>query len=236
MTISRITRFDAELITDTYSQRIIEAFGKDVVKYNDDFVSTPVTGDNITGWTTTLVEAGAGESTLTKDDASGGVLLFTTDAAENDGLNAQLNGECFRVDNNSFYFGVRFKISDATQSDFFVGLSVTDTAILTNLGKRIGFRKIDGETGVTFEMKKTNTTSVSNICTMVADTYVILEFLYDKTAGKLFYYVNGTEYGTIDVSNIPDTEIKPSINFLTGEAAVKTMSVDWMRAFQFGRS
>src|SRR5690606_31476620 len=108
-------------------------------------------------WTATLVEAGDGESTVTLSDAVGGRLLITTDGAENDGVTLQRNPEMFKVDTNSLYFGCKFQISDATQSDFFIGLSVTDTAPLTNLGKRIGFRKVDGETGVAFEYEKTDT-------------------------------------------------------------------------------
>lgn len=235
--ISRLIKFDAELLIDRYNHRVVDAFGDNVVKFIEDFTGTPLAADNIQGWTTTLVEAGAGESTVTQADISGGALLLTADANDNDGVNITKLGENWRVDNNSFYFGTRIRLSENTQSDFFIGLSVDDTNILTNLGKRIGFRKVDGETGIAFEFKKTNTTSVSNIITVANDTWIELEFVYDKSAGTLTYYVNGVEYGPIAVDNLPDTELKHGIHFLSGaDGAGKTMHIDYIRTFQFGRS
>lgn len=233
--LTETVRFNSKIITDGYNHRIIDAWGKDVIKFIEDFTQTPIGTDTIQGWTTTLVEGGSGETTVTLGDASGGTLIITTDDAENDGANMQKLGESFRVDNNSFYFGARFKASEATQSDFFVGLSVTDTAILTNLGKRIGFRKVDGATGVAFEMEKTATTSVSEVHTMEDDEYVELEILYDMTAAKLYYYVNGEPY-LVSEANLPDTELRISLQFLTGAAAIETLTVDWIRVFQFGRA
>ncbi len=236
MPISRLQRFDAELLTDRYNHRIIDAWGHDVVKFNEDFVNTPVTTDGIQGWVTTLVEAGANETTLAQADLSGGGILITSDANDNDGLNTQKLGTSFRVDNNSMYFGVRLRMSENTQSDFFAGLSIINTAILDNLPKRIGFRKIDGEAGIRFEAMKTLTTSVSNIHQVVNDTFVTLEFLYDKPAGKLYYYVNGVEYGPVPIDNLPDAGVTPSLHFLAGSATAKTLTVDWIRCFQFGRA
>lgn len=232
MTVSRISRFGCELVTDGHNNRVVDALGQNVVKFMEDFVKAPIASNNITGFTTTLV----GSSTLAYTDASGGKALITTTASSGDGANIQANSGAFRFDNNSFYFGCKFQVSDATLTAFFVGLSVTDTAILTNLGKRIGFSKASGATGISLDIKKTNTTSVTNIATLADATSIILEIFYDKGAGTLKYYVNGTEYGTIDASNLPDAEIRPSIHFKTGTTAAKTMSIDWVNAFQFGRS
>lgn len=229
---SRNTKYNAEVITDGYNHRVIDALGQDVVKLNEDFVNPGIASNAPPGWTATLV----GSSTVTATDASGGKALVTTGATENNGVNLQKNGESFQPKANSIYFGVKLKISDATQSDFFVGLSVTDTGILGNLPKRIGFRKVDGETGISFECEETNTTQVTEIATIAADSEMELEFEHDQTAGKLFYYVDGTPYGPLAVANIPNTEVSPAIHFLTGEAAAKTMTIDWLRVFQFGRN
>jgi hypothetical protein len=78
--------------------RLVDAIGPDVVKYVDDFVVSPLAAaDAPLGWTVTLVEAGGGESTITKVDGIGGELLLTTDANENDGINMQLAGESFEL-------------------------------------------------------------------------------------------------------------------------------------------
>lgn len=235
--VSHISRFSAELITDGHNNRVVDAIGQDVIKFSEDFVNTPLATDNIQGWTTTLVEAGSGESTMTLDDASGGNLLLTTDNASGDGLNAQRPPESFRIDNNSLYFGARFKMDDATNTALFIGLSVDDTAILTNLGKRIGFSKASGATSIGLDFKKTNTTSSSALGTLANDTFMIVELLYDKDAGKLYVYVNGAEVAVLtSLTNLPDTEIKPSIHFKTGTTAAKNLRVDWIRCFQFGRA
>ena len=84
----------------THLKRWIDAIGPDVVKAIDDFTRGPgidAAFDN--EWTVTRVEAGAGESTITRIDGSGGYARITTDANENDGINAQLIGESFKLHN-----------------------------------------------------------------------------------------------------------------------------------------
>src|SRR4051794_1916496 len=96
--------------------RLIDAWGPDVIKFLDDFIAVPVASDAISGYNVTLVEAGAGESTIPHPDTSAGVLLFTTDAAENDGITFQMAGESFGFSTSQYatYFGCRLKASEAT--------------------------------------------------------------------------------------------------------------------------
>lgn len=217
---------------------IIDAIGPDVFKCIHDFTGPVVaTSDALVGWTTTLVEAGlGGESTVTIPDASAGVLLLTTDNAENDGINLQKIGENFSVSSSQqmTYFGLRFKVSEKTQSDFLVGLCITDTTLLGGLSDGVYFRKVDGSAIVEAVTEKDSTeTAVAAVHTMVDDTYVTMEFFFDGTSVEFF--VNGTSMGR-STTNIPDDELlTESIHFLTGEAAVKTMSIDWIRAIQIGR-
>lgn len=70
---------------DAHRRRFIDARGGNVLKYDERFVNSRLSGvvaDGPVGWTVTLVEAGAGESTITKPDGVDGGLLLTTDAAE----------------------------------------------------------------------------------------------------------------------------------------------------------
>lgn len=218
-------------------RRIIDAIGPDVFKYENDFMRGPgidAAFDN--EWTVTRTEAGAGESTATLTDAAGGALLITTDDAENDGINMQALGESFNLAGTGIkglYFGARFKISDATQSDFFIGLCDTDTDILGGADDSIGFRKADGSTAVSFVTEKaTNETTAS---AFTADTgWHIVEFYYDAIAGTLEAFVDGNSIGTVATTNLPDEEQRVSIHFLAGEAVAKTMTVDWIRCIQIG--
>lgn len=222
-----------------YRKRIIDAIGPDVVKYDDDFVTLPVddtTGDP-TAWTTTVVEAGAGDTTVTSANISGGGMLITTAGNEDDGANLQLNGESFKlVSGNPLYFGTRLKISEATQKDIFVGLAITDTTILGGVTDRIGFEKLDGSTDLKFMLEKDNTETLSAaLHTVVADTFVTLEFFYDGSGVEVF--VDGVSVASPAVTNLPDDEeLRVSLQFLNGSAAAGTATIDWIRVFQFGRA
>lgn len=217
----------------------VGAFGKDVVEYFQDFVGASVASDAIAGWTTTLVEAGIGESTVALADGSGGILLITTDANEDDGVSLQKVGEAFKLSSaqSYLYFGIRLKISDATQSDFFVGLAITDTTPLGGVTDGVYFQKDDGAaTFKTTTEKDSTETNSAAAGTIVADTYTLLEFVYTYgTAGRVKFYQDGVLVGN-HTANIPDDEeLTPTIQFLAGAAAVKTMSVDYVRVIQIGR-
>lgn len=223
----------------THRHRLVGAIGPDVFEFFDDFVRfVSASADAQIGWTTTLVETGAGETTIATQDGTGGELLITTDAADNDGANLQVIKEAFGLltsaSNRNVYFGIRMKSGEATQSDFLVGLCITDTDLLGGLSDGVYFRKVDGSTAVAAVTEKDSTeTETASVATFAADTYVILEFYY--VGGSVYFYVDGTLVAT-HTANIPDDELlTPSIHFLTGNAAIETMTVDWVRAIQIGR-
>lgn len=214
----------------------VDAIGANICKFIEDFVNLPVddtTGDP-TAWTMTVVEAGlGGDSTAAlKAGAEGGVLLITTDNAENDGVNLQLKGEAFKLASGKpCYFGIRFKISAATQSDFLVGLAITDTDLLGGVTDGIYFRKVDGSTDVKFVLEK-NSTETESAAILTADTnFHTLSFVFDGTRAVAF--VDGVEQSILAQTNLPNDEfLTPSIHFLTGDAAAITMEVDWVRVIQ----
>lgn len=216
-------------------QRWFDAIGPNVCKFLEDFVGTRfATADNMAGWTTTLVEAGVGETTVAPVTSwTGGAVVITTDANENDGANLQLLGEAFKlVSGKPLYFGIKFQASEATQSDFFAGLAITDTDILGGVTDSIGFRKVDGSTDVKFHLNKNSTeTESANIHTFAAATDVTLEFLFDGT--NVDSYVNGALQTRLAMANLPDDEdLTPSIQFLSGAAGAKSMTIDWIRVIQ----
>lgn len=218
-------------------KRIIDAIGPDVIKYIDDFVGGQGVDAAVDDqWTVTRVEAGDGESALSKADLAGGALVITTDDDDNDGINMQLLGESFNLAGSgirALYFGARFKISDATQSDFFIGLCDTDTDILGGADDSIGFRKADGSTAVSFVTEKGGTETT--LAALTADTsFHIVEFYYDADAATLEVFVDGASRGFVAITNLPDEEQRVSVHFLAGEAVAKLMTIDWIRVVQIG--
>jgi hypothetical protein len=222
------------LYWDTHQNRIIDAWGPGVKK----FILGPhvpiSAADTVAGWTTTLVEAGAGgESTVTAaTTVNGGGLLLTTDNAEDDGINLQMLGEAFQpAASTLLYFGAKVQISDATQSDLILGLCITDTTLLGGMTDGIYFRKVDGSTTLSAVLEQDSSETTSTAVTLVADTDYYLEIVANGVT--VDFYVDGTMLTQMAQTNVPDDELlTPSIHFLTGAAAVITCLVKELRVFR----
>lgn len=179
-----------------------------------------------------ITEAGAGTEAITNE--ANGVLLLTNAAADDNSISMQLGntadagtGESFQpLAGRTIYCETKVKISDATESDFLFGLSITDTTPLdsTNL---VAFRKDDGSTALKFLTGPTATASLdSNVATVVAATYMVLGFKITGT-GLVEYYVNDVKKGSFS-TNIPTVTMRPTIHIQNGEAVAKTASVDYV--------
>jgi hypothetical protein len=189
--------------------------------YFNDF-DTYVAGD----WTVTETDAAATEA-LTNGD--GGLLLITNTAADNDLVALQKKGESFTfTSGKKLSFEARFKVSDATQSDLVMGLQVTDTTPLA-VANGVYFIKNDGAATVDLVLAKASTlTTNSAVATMADDTYITLGFFYDGS--NLYYFVNGALAGSSVTTNIPASTTTLTVSFAlqNGEAAAKTMTVDYI--------
>ena len=177
-------------------------------------------------WTVTETDSGA---TQALTDGDGGLLLITNTAADNDLVSLQKKGESFRFESGkALFFEARFKVSDATQSDVVIGLQITDTTPL-DVTDGVFFIKADGAATVDFRVEKNNTaTTASAIATMANDTYIRLGFYYDGSSA-VQYFVNGTYTGSSVTTNLPDDEdMTVTIAIQNGEAAAKTMTVDYV--------
>lgn len=223
---------------DGTEQRWVDALGPGVSKFllNTAYMPVDDTTGDLTGFTHTAVEVGAGDSTAVLADNT---LLITTAANENDGVNLQVKGEAFLADATTkrIYFGINFQVSEATQADVLVGLCITDTDLLGGMTDGIYFECLDGATDINFVLEKdsTETTSASAVGTLADATNVTLEFVFDGTS--IDAWVDGVAQTRLAVTNLPDNEyLTPSIHFLTGAASAETMTVNWMRAFQIDGS
>lgn len=190
----------------------------------DDF-DTYAAGD----WVVTETQAGATQA-LTAGD--GGLLLLTNTAADDDLVALQKTPAAFTFTaGKKTFFSCRFKVSDATQSDVVIGLQVVDTTPL-DVTDGVYFLKADGSTAISVICRKnatTGSTSASSIATLANDTFIELGFAYDGE-GKVYYEVNGNVVGSLDASSayLPDTDCTVSFAIQNGEAAAKTMTVDYI--------
>lgn len=220
------------LFWDTHRMRIVDAIGKDVSKWELRAIDAQDAGGTATdprGYTTTVVEVGAGTSEAEASDEAGFTWELVTAANENDGISIQADGEQFRPTGRDIYFGIELQADEATQVDFLVGLAISDTALLGGLSDGIYFEKLDGGTGISGVTEKNSTeTQTDSLGTFAANTNVILEFYFDGTS--VYFFVNGALAAT-HTANIPDDEpLTPSIELLAGSAAARRMKIAWARA------
>ena len=179
-------------------------------------------------WTATETQSSATEA-LT--DGDGGVLLLTNSAADDDAVSLQkISGSFLLVTGKPLLFAVRFKVSDATQSDLQLGLVVTDTTPL-DATDGIYFQKDDGAATVDLYVRKNATTGSNKtaaIAPLVDDTWIELAWMYDGVE-TVYYYVNDRLAGSMNAAAayLPDTYLTPTLTLQNGEAAAKTMSVDY---------
>lgn len=201
-----------------------------IVYFND--FHNYVAGD----WTVT--EVGSGSRALT--DINGGALLVTNAAADNDRNELQKVGEGFLLaDGKKAFFKARFKVSDATQSDFLIGLAVTDTTLQGSVDDDgvtdgIMFSKDDGDASLDVSVQKNTTTGQNRaaaIATVVDDTFLEVAWAFDGVS-EVKYFVDGVHKGSLDASStyLPDTELTVSFAMMNGEGVAKTMTVDYLFA------
>ena len=194
-------------------------------QYSNDFM-TYNSGD----WTITTTEAGSGNASEALTSQAGGALLITNDDADNDLDFLQLKGESFKLSSSKrAYFEARFKVSDATESDFVMGLQITDTTPLATTDG-VFFIKDDGDTNLDFIVEKDSTsTDTTAIHTMVDDTFVVVGFFIDPNTSQVSYFINSSDPVGVVNTNLPDDEeLTVSFGIQNGAAAAKTMTVDYV--------
>lgn len=227
-----------------YPHRWIDAFGPDVVKSLHEFVNgnyTIVAGDATgvikEGWLCSFVEAGAGGQLMSKvDGADGGQLLITTAGNEDDGINMQMTGEACNpavtaAAHFPFYFGIRFKVSDATQSDFIAGMCIGDTTLTAGMTDGVYFRSVDGAVAINAVVEKDSTETPAAVLNAADDTWMTLEILF--TGHTVHFYVDGVRTASPVMDNWPNDEyLTPSFEYLNGAAGSDTVTIDWIRFIQ----
>lgn len=222
-------------------QRWLDAHGDMVVKYIDDFIVCPRSTNaamaaNNPEWTITHTSAGTGASIVQASNIRGGVMNLSPASNDNDGINMQHQEAAFSIASGTtspIYFGIRYQVDEATQTDFVVGLVEKDPVTIDGSSHGIFFKTTDGGTYVKACVMKDGTTTKTLVATtgLTADTWYIDEFIAWST-GSVEYWHNGSTVGKY-TSNVPTTDLAVTIAFETGASNTSNdFFVDWIRAIQ----
>ena len=171
------------------------------------------------------------DSTQAMGDANGGVLVLTTLATENDAASLQSVGEIFTfASGKEMYFESRFKIGEATQSDFVMGLQIRDTTPLA-VTDGVYFMKDDGDALLDFtSMSNSVPTGVTGLHTVVDDTYMKLSFYYDGGT-TITYAVDDVVKGQLTATPSA-TEMTISYAVHAGSAAADVLTIDYINVWR----
>ena len=187
-----------------------------------------------TDWTITSTDGGGDSGEVIQATSSaGGALLITTNDADDDSEELQLKGEAFKLSTSKkAYFSTRFKLSDATQSDMLIGLTITDTTAIDGVSDGVFFGKDDGDTNLDFVVEKDSTeTEDTGIHTMEDDTFVTATFFIDPDRAAVYYSINNAAPVKVANTNLPtDEELTVTLAIQAGAAAAKSLTVDYVTA------
>lgn len=223
-------------ITDPFGKMGMLDPTKWIVFWNDfvnNFGGLPLGASGIadnSDWDVTITEAGGGSASVAFANGSGGLILITNDAFDNDAAFFRKIPEAFRwASNKRLYFEIRFKISEATQSDFIAGLMLTDTTPL-DVTDGIFFQKDDGDANLDFHVEKDNAASdATAFATITADTFTVLSFYYDPERRLFYCYKDNIKLGTLVSTNAPDdVDLSVTFGIQNGDANARSMTLDYI--------
>ncbi len=173
-------------------------------------------------WLLTIIDGAADGAEVANvvDGAAGGILVMTTNDADGDGLNAQKNGEAYMLAvGKPLSFAISMSIEDVSEALVFVGLAITDTAILTGgVSDRVGFEiAVDGTITAVCEKDSTQTGTdttgafVDGTLATFATTKQELSFQWDGV-DTVNFFIDGVFKVAIATANIPtDEHMTPSL-------------------------
>ena len=186
-----------------------------------------------------VTRTATGTPTLTVlDDGANGYLKILNGTADNDLTNLQLNGESFKLRaGKMLVFESKFNITDLTYGEFFIGLSITDTAIMgtyvtSGSSDHIGFAMLSAGPSLLYAVDKDNAGTDSSVDTgidLVDATDVTVRIEIDGISVARFY-VDGVLVGT-DTANLPDNEaMTPTVELRNyGGTTAAIMNIDYIR-------
>lgn len=226
--------------------RSTDAFGD--MRYSDmtrhiyfweDFIDS---GDFIAATPTNWVVTAVGVATRTRPallEQVGGVVLLTNAAANDDSVSVQQISLPYLFNRNlRAAFQARFKVSDVTKSDLFMGLSIADTSPIAAVDDGVFFTKADGSAILQALVRADTVTTFSDtdVATLVNDTYVNVGWYWDAAGvdPSVHFFVNNTKVARFAVTafatDLPDEAMSINMAIQNGEGVAKTMHVDHVSA------
>lgn len=194
-----------------------------VVYFNDFLVDQDY---QATDWVVT--EVGVATQAIAANELNG-ALLITNAAADNDSSEQQ-STEQFVVftENKRLWFETKLKVSDATQSDLFVGFATTDTTVIAGTTDSIGFRKDDGDANIDVVTEDATVETLTDTTSDLAnDTYVTLGFFWNGL-NAVEFYVNRVRKATHTATIEQTNSLALTFAIQNGEAVAKTMTIDYL--------
>lgn len=190
-----------------------------------------------TSWVITLINSSGPAIGATKD----GILLFTNTTAALDSAilqardvaSGQVANHWVFTAGKRFYFGACFKVSDATNCNWFFGLTTTNTTPLSAVADGIYMQKTSAAaTGDIFVAKSSTRSTATAIPALTANTYVTLEAYYDGVFAAIQFFADGVPVGGLPLTNAPTAALSLNFGMANVNAAANTMSVDWIEIMQ----
>ena len=181
----------------------------------------------------------SGMETKCCTDQVNGVLELITGPDDDDMVELTQYCECWKLDNCYPLYGeIRFHLDDVLQSEFWFGYTQAHNWFLGSTNNVV-FHKDDGDALLDFDTELAGVnTSTTGIATLVNGTWYRLGIHWDG-AGTIRYFLiqDGNFPQTIlatgsHTTNIPTTELSFGFGIRAGEAAAKTLAIDYVKSAQ----
>lgn len=218
------------VVRDTVNTwRWYDAFGPEVRKWkldHTDVVSTTTAvGSIVTVTNGTLVAT---------DSTTGGAVTLTVAGADNDLITVQSHSEAFYFASKwPAYYGCKFQLVDADQTDFFAGWCIKDTTLEGGMSDGLYFRLVDQSAVLSLVLEQDSAETTVEVATLVDATDYMLELYHD--GDYVYAYINGVLAASVATSNANfcnDEHLCGTFGIQAGEGAANNALLYWARAIQ----
>lgn len=206
-----------------------DAWGFDVRKWVLDHTvvvsTTTATGSIVTATNGTLVAT---------DSTTGGAVTLTVAGADNDLITVQSHSEAFKFASRwPAYYGCKFQLVDADQTDFFAGWCIKDTTLEAGMTDGIYFRLVDQSAVLSLVLEQDSAETTTEIATLADATDYTLEMYFD--GDYIHAYLNGSLAASVAATNANfcnDEDLCGTFGIQAGEAAANNAKLYWAKAIQ----
>jgi len=209
--------------------RWFDAFGPDVRKWVLDHTvvvsTTTAAGSIVTQTNGTLVAT---------DSTTGGAITLTVAASDNNLITVQSNSEAFKFASKWLaYYGCKFQLVDADQTDLFAGWCIKNTALEAGMTDGLYFRLVDESAVLSLVLEQDSAETTVEIATLVDATDYMLEMYHD--GDYVYAYINGvlaTSVATSNANFCNDEDLCGTFGIQAGEGSANNARLYWSRAIQ----